>query len=423
MPTAVEYQSINALEGIDSISLQELKQFALDNQHDTNGNYRPVLRIVNDKLSAQNFVGLLETKSGMSLEILPKVDFCQTHEQTKAVFLNMIRCWRSLENAAQLHGGSIRALQQFSMYEVFIRMFLDNLMLLTQRGLAKHYHSVEENLPYLKGRLMFPQHIRATIANRARFYVEYDDFSANRPANRLIHATIQKLLRTARQHDNQQTLNQLRLAFVDIPLSTNHRDDWDKHAIDRSMPHYNPVMQWVGLFLFNKGLTTFRGDHLNQALLFPMEQIFEDFVAHCFRRYQSEYAVKAQCSGKHMATIDGKSVFALRPDISLRHRAAHAIPIILDTKWKRINEGNDRHSSKHGLSQADVYQLFAYGKKYGCNTVVLIYPRTENFQSTLRYQFDDTLSLLCCPFDVVHPQQSTENIIRDCHQTDTAADC
>ena len=44
------------------------------------------------------------------------------------------------------------------------------------------------------------------------------------------------------------------------------------------MPHYVSVMQWVGLFLFRRGLTTFSGRHRNLSLLLPMEDVFEDFV-------------------------------------------------------------------------------------------------------------------------------------------------
>lgn len=48
--------------------------------------------------------------------------------------------------------------------------------------------------------------------------------------------------------------------------------------MDRSRPHYGSVMQWVGLFLFGQGLTTFSGRHRNHSLLLPMEDVFEDFV-------------------------------------------------------------------------------------------------------------------------------------------------
>ena len=55
-----------------------------------------------------------------------------------------------------------------------------------------------------------------------------------------------------------------------------------------------------------------------------------------------------------------------------------------------------------------MYQLFAYGKKYGCEQVALIYPQTEQFQEMLYYKFDDELFLSCFPFDVTRPQHSVK---------------
>ena len=31
-----------------------------------------------------------------------------------------------------------------------------------------------------------------------------------------------------------------------------------------------------------------------------------------------------------------------------------------------------------------MYQLYAYGKRYGCGTVALVYPRTDDFEEPLR---------------------------------------
>ena len=83
---------------------------------------------------------------------------------------------------------------------------------------------------------------------------------------------------------------------------------------------------------------------------------------------------------------------------------------ILDTKWKRLNENDN--DSKHGIRQADMYQLFAYGKKYGCKQVALVYPKTARFQEVLRYEFDEYLSLSCFPFDVTDPEDSVKYILK-----------
>ncbi|WP_424945982.1 McrC family protein [Candidatus Spongiihabitans sp.] len=396
------------LTGLDKDETADLKDFALQNQRDAQGKFRPVLEWRNGKLKAQNYVGIIQTRKGTVLEILPKVDFGHGSdddvEKTKQVFVQMLSTWRGV-NHAQFNASGIQAMQRFNMLEIFVRLFLTNLVRLTQRGLAKHYQSVEENLPCLKGRILFPQHIRANVANRARFYVQYDDFNANRPANRLIHSTIDKLQPMIRQPGNQQLLHQMKIYFNDIPISHNHDDDWRKQKIDRAMQHYQATMQWIGLFLFGQGLTTFSGRHINHCLLFPMEQIFEDFVAHHFRRYEHGFNVRTQAPQKILAQpIHGEGRnYTMQPDITL---CVETNPkFILDTKWKSFDKNDIKHS--------DMYQLFAYGKQYGCKKVVLIYPSNANFKKEeyVEYRFDDDVNLFCLPFDVTEPNNSVKEII------------
>ena len=407
MPVIREHEELTDL---DEDELGDLKDFAFENRTDEDGNYRPVLEEKNNRLYAQNYVGIIETRKGTVLEILPKVDFAEDIEETKRIFLKMLRDWRGFKTLAQFNASHIAAVPHFNMLEVFVHLFLNNLVLLTQRGLARHYQSEEDNLPCLRGRILFPHHIRENVANRARFYVGYDEFSANRPANRLIHSTIHKLMGSARQPRNQQLLHQLRISFSDIPQSVHFESDWVQHRdrVDRSMQHYNEVMQWVGLFLFDHGLATFAGEYVNQTLLFPMWEVFEDFVAACFRRHQRQFSVREQGPQKYLVTDgQGNNAFAMKPDISLM--SGDKTEFILDTKWKRISgEGS---APKHGISQADMYQLFAYGKKYGCKQVALVYPKTEQFQEMLRYKFDDELSLSCFPFDVTDPEYSVKKIL------------
>ena len=400
--------------GLRQDELKDLKEFAFENRRDDLDNYRPVLTVRNGRLFAGNYVGIIETRRKTVLEILPKVDLAKgesenTVKKTKDTFFKMLRAWRGFKSQAVFNETQINAVRRFNMMEVFVHLFLNNLVRLTQRGLARHYQPVEDNLPCFRGRILFPHHIRENASNRARFYVCYDEFSADRPANRLIHSTIKELTGTARQPRNQQLLHQLRIGFSDIPLSMHPQSDWDRHQVDRTIQHYDAVMQWVGLFLFNQGLTTFAGRHVNQALLFPMWEIFEDFVAASFRRHQDGYTVRKQGPRKFLVTdAQERGVFEMKPDICLM--SGDRTEFILDTKWKRLNaEDGDL---KRGVNQADMYQMFVYGKKYGCRKVALVYPKANEFQETEVFRFDEALSLYCFPFDVTNPEYSVGAIIR-----------
>ena len=357
----------------------------------------PVFATRNGRLYAQSYVGIIETPRGTVIEILPKIDLSSDgDEDTRRVFLTMLRDWRVLRHA-QLDGASIRQVSRLDMFEAFVHHFLTSVVLLTRRGLARTYRTREANLPRLRGRILFPRHVRENLVDRSRFYVGYDEFTANRPANRLIHLALRRLAAVARHPANRQRVHQLRIVFSDVPPSTNLDDDWARHRVDRSMRHYDAVMPWVGLFLFGHGLATYSGPHVSRALLFPMEEVFEDFVTAAFRRHQRRFAVRAQGPRWPLATDGaGGSAFQMKPDIALMERGR--VRFILDAKWKRIDPGKPNH----GVDQADAYQMFAYGRTYGCWRVVLVYPRTAGFREAVRFRFagEPDLELVCFPFDV-----------------------
>ena len=370
-----------------------------------------VLKYRDSGLATNNYVGVFTTKRGLVLEILPKIDLGDEldcgHETTRSLFLRMLRSWRRFEKARKLSESDIRDLRRFPMLEVFVRQFLDDLNTLARGGLARRYVPVEENLPYLRGRLLFREQIRENLINQARFYVAHDELSVNRPANRLIHSALARLGPLAREAGNRRLLRSLRqlMETADVPQSANLHADRQQYQVDRAMPHYGSVMQWVGLFLFGHGLATLSGRHRNLSLLFPMEQVFEDFVTHSFRRYQSDYRVTAQGPQKPLASLDGQDAFMMKPDISLRKGAR--VAFILDAKWKDLDTSFD--ALRHGIDQADLYQLYAYAKGYNCSAVALVYPRSQNFRTKLQYRLLDDATLLCLPFDVAHPQESVQH--------------
>ena len=156
---------------------------------------RKVLKRRDGDLTASKYVGVITTSRGQVVEILPKIDLGgeskPNDERTRQAFLRMLRCWRRLPEA--LPESGIRAMPRFPMLEIFVRRFLADLNLLTRGGLARHYVAVEENLPYLRGRLLFRGHVRENLINQARFYIAHDELSVNRPANRLIRSALAKL--------------------------------------------------------------------------------------------------------------------------------------------------------------------------------------------------------------------------------------
>ena len=112
-----------------------------------------------------------------------------------------------------------------------------------------------------------------------------------------------------------------------------------------------------------------------------MEKLFESYVAKMLAVQETDWKINVQDS-KHSLVEDhgGKRKFSLRPDI-VAYRKGSSAPIILDTKWKLIDASDEKRN--YGIDQSDMYQLYAYAKKYeGCNELYLVYPMYDGFQST-----------------------------------------
>jgi 5-methylcytosine-specific restriction enzyme subunit McrC len=59
--------------------------------------------------------------------------------------------------------------------------------------------------------------------------------------------------------------------------------------------------------------------------------------------------------------------------------------------------------SNYNTSQADMYQLYAYGKKYqaknGSVQLALIYPHSESFYSPLNFKYEEDLLIGAIPYN------------------------
>ena len=136
------------------------------------------------------------------------------------------------------------------MLEVFVHQFLVNLNMLVRAGVARRYISVEENLPYIRGKLLFREQLRENLTDRARFFVAHDELSINRPANRLIHSALGKLARVIRSDANRQLLRQLAAVFSSVPPTNDPRADWEIHEavadLDDETAEIVLTIHWMG---------------------------------------------------------------------------------------------------------------------------------------------------------------------------------
>ena len=110
------------------------------------------------------------------------------------------------------------------------------------------------------------------------------------------------------------------------------------------------------------------------ALMFDMNVVFEGFVAAEIGAALrgTGLAMKAPIGGRSLLIKDGRQQFRLKPDVGVWQ--TDRFRTLLDTKWKAFDLGR----SHNGVSQSDMYQMYAYGKEFDVARTVLVYPRHGN---------------------------------------------
>jgi 5-methylcytosine-specific restriction enzyme subunit McrC len=151
-----------------------------------------------------------------------------------------------------------------------------------------------------------------------------------------------------------------------------------------AMAHYDVALARTRLILEDESPLTGAGGHRAPSLLFPMEAVFEAFVAkHLARQLGQGLTLRTQARSLSLVRHLEKAWFRLKPDLLVQESKVNRL--VLDTKWKLIDGQQATGSEKYGLDQGDFYQLHAYGQNYldGDGDVVLIYPKTDAFKQAL----------------------------------------
>lgn len=365
----------------------DLKKFILKNDEQAQF-LKPTHKTgLGEVLQAQNYVGVIQTKDGITIEILPKLSKLKDDEKTddnpksktkedksKEILIKMLKTLKKspFKNFNMAHLKS----SKMPLLEVFITMFLEELTKLIQKGIKSDYITKEENLKFLKGKLKINEQIKHNYIHKERFFVEYQDFLSDRVENRLIKTTLEFLYKRSKLNKNQQRIREFLFVFDEIEISHNIKSDFSKIKLNRQMKDYEQTLLWCKTFLLENSFSPYKGNDIAFALLFDMNLLFESYVGHYLKK--KGLNVSLQDKGKYL--VEEPNKFALRPDIVINKVNKNDEQLIADTKWKIIKDEKD-------ISQQDMYQLYAYGTKYTeCKKLYLIYPY-DDIHLDLRYLY------------------------------------
>lgn len=392
-------QSVNAYRAIPRAAFDEL-QTRIDEKLDEERRWlRPAKGPKGlPAIQVCGYVGVLRTRDGTQIEVLPKIgkhdpDPAESREaESRAILLRMLRALRGFrwyETAA-----ADLAQARMPLFEVFIQQFLLATREVVRRGLRSDYVSRQDNLFALRGQLQVGRHLAINLVRPDRFFTQFDEFSPDRSENRLIHTALIRVIRQSRSPANQRLGRELSFVFAEIPESTDIEADFRRKRIDRGMHHYEPALAWAELILRGYSPLTGAGTAEAPSLMFPMAEVFETYVAQKLTRQLPQgFTLTRQARKHYLVTHRQAKWMQLKPDLLITDtRQGGSTRMLLDTKWKLLNQHNADSQKKYGISQGDFYQLYTYGRFYlpDGGDLVLIYPQTPLFQAPLEpFDFND----------------------------------
>lgn len=350
------------------------------------------------ELRLDNFVGVIQTPCGTIVEILPKHHDAADPVASARVLLRKL-VLAAMDVPTRDAGEASLMLFDAPLSEWVMRRFLLELETLVQRGMRFDYRRIEQELLFLRGQLNLTAQLRQGPSKAHRFNIRHDVYLPDRPENRLLKLALDKVRVTTQHPQNWRLAQELTFRLAEVPPSQNVAEDFRAWSSSRLLAMYRTVKPWCELIVEQRMPEAFAGEHHGMSLLFPMERLFENYVARWLQQQLSPgVELRAPARSMSLCLHHGRPIFRLEPDLLV---VSGLQQWILDTKWKLL-DGMDP-ASNYKLNQADFYQLYAYGQKYlrGHGEMALIYPRTKNFRAPLApFDFGDGLTLTALPFDL-----------------------
>lgn len=344
---------------------------------------------------ATSYVGVIRIGK-TTIEILPKVDKDGDKRLAAQLAAKNLLYLLSYTRKLSIKESDIARLTEkpSEFFEILIYLFARNLWGLIKKGMYKEYVAEEEYAGFLKGKWLISQQLIQRPTTKHSFYVSHDEFTEDNPFNRIFKYAVILLQKLSNNPRNQQLLLELSFALNDIEFEIITKEHFARLNVNRLNRQYLPVLELARLFILNSSLQMTANNIETFSFVFDMNRLFEEFVYEFLRRHRKEILpdelkdceIKAQYGNKYLVySQDGKQeVFKLQPDIVFIKRSDRSIPLIIDTKYKLL----DTQDKRLGISQADMYQMFAYAKKYQCCRVIMLYPHRTGIEEK-SFKFDE----------------------------------
>lgn len=286
-------------------------------------------------------------------------------------------------------------------FDIVGRLFLNKLNELIKIGLLRKYVRTNENLRFLKGKLLIKNQIRKNLVDKSRFSCEYEDLTFDNLENRIILSALSSLISLIRFNEKvRNELKKFETIFKDcITYKKINPQECNFVKFNRINQHYVDIIKLSKLILEARFIrSVHEGESRGFNFIVDMNKVFEDFITEIIEEVISEdfsgYIVEKQ--QKFRSLVKERKLIT-KPDVLIKNEN-DCYPLIIDTKYKSKS------------SNSDFYQIIAYSLALPTSKrCCLIYPvsdKTEIDQQSLTLvrnlsnSASETVTLTCRTIDL-----------------------
>jgi len=358
-------------------------------EEEENTKKQPFLQFDGNEVKANNYVGFIQNGEDV-LEIYPKVfrehfkDPLKENEppskEQKELMLRHIfywfgycRKWKFPFNQASLDTIDI---DEFP--ELIINLIAHQFLETVSNQPFMMYQGVEEALVTPRGSINFKRYINNSFS-RGNFHIlecDHEPFLFDNRVNRVIKYCSRLLMSQTKFSDTVRMLQEVIFILDEVEDVYCTVHDLDAISLNPFFTDYSQILGSCRLILSQQLYSGSSYDMSQWCLLFPMEYIFEDFLAGFLEeKFSKDWTVEYQKSNMNLS--NDPNAFNMKHDIYLTSREKSNIKIIIDTKYKLRNK-NFKNDVKRDIAQSDLYQMVSYAFKRGSSEVLLVYPNLSD---------------------------------------------
>ena len=315
------------------------------------------------RISAKNDVGVIEFENFV-LSVKPKFVKFQN-------FGKLIDFANDIEN--EQFEDEIRFQSDVAApIESVIRSFLSTTQKLIYNGLYRSYVEHQEDVLFLRGKLVMKQQILNDLKFNMKFHCEFDEFTSNNLENQIIRYTLEQC-KFLTKYPYKKKLIQKLIHQIDSEIEYRKVtiEDFRKIEYTKINTQYKKPHILAKLIIKNMGLQNLNYQRTKFIIPFfvTMYDVWEQFVINLFSDYYDD-RVTIKPQDKHQAWFkDDQPYENIKPDIVIYNKDREILSII-DAKYM------------HELKEGERYQIAFYLNhlKRSTGYAILPYERNRDYE-------------------------------------------